>query len=362
MGHAIGEAMSTNLEVYFCDLCNESVPHTDLESGKALRVKGRVIGGCCADLMRPGSATRPAQARPPDRRSGGAASALVGVVVLAGIAAAAAFLDWRLSEEIAGLGARLSGIEDRVRLGQDRLAAVEEAVMQVGSRGGTESDKVLAQVATFDGQLDKVRTSLELKFMSLDEAFRSSVESERAAALAQSGSIAELREAVDRLGRDIGALRATPRPAPVVVVPAEPLPTALPPPVSEPDLPAELQHQVLALADEDPGTRFSAVDKLLRSKNAKVLPALAPMAKDANTFVRRLTVEGLRDFRQPEAVETLLVALSDPEQIVRLTAGASLRTLTGQKLDFDDTNASTRSVGLRRWQDWWDKNRATFTF
>src|SRR5690606_24644411 len=128
------------------------------------------------------------------------------------------------------------------------------------------------------------------------------------------------------------------------------------------ELPAELKHHVMALADEDPGTRFTAVDKLLRSRDPRVLGALLPMAKDSNLFVRRLTVAGLRDFRSPESIEALLVALADPEALVRLAANAALRELTGQRIEFDDATASSRAAGQRRWQEWWDKNRATFTF
>ena len=33
----------TAMKIDFCDLCNESVPLSDLEAGRAVRVKGRVV-------------------------------------------------------------------------------------------------------------------------------------------------------------------------------------------------------------------------------------------------------------------------------------------------------------------------------
>jgi hypothetical protein len=347
--------MSTNLEVYFCDLCNESVPHTDLQSGQALRVKGRVIGGCCLKSLR----TVPTPVV--DRRTSGAATALVGVVVLAGVAGAAAFLDWRVADEVGGIRGRLSAVEERSRHSQERLAGVEEAVTRLAGR--IDLDALSTQVAAMDGQLGAVRTSVEMRIARLEESLQAVLAGDRASWSEQRSEMARLREMLDRLGGEVAALAARPNPPPATVAPSEPLPVVSATPAStEPELPAELRHHVLALADEDPGTRFSAVDKLVRSKSPLVLSALIPMAKDDNTFIRRLTVDGLRGFRRPESVDALLVALSDPESLVRITAHASLRDLTGQKIDFDDSNASSRGASMRRWQEWWEKNRATFSF
>ena len=84
------------------------------------------------------------------------------------------------------------------------------------------------------------------------------------------------------------------------------------PPASAPanDLPADLAEQVAKLAAADPAVRFEAVDVLIESKNSKVLSHLVPLAKDPDAFVRRLTVEGLREFAQAEAVDALASRLS----------------------------------------------------
>ena len=115
------------------------------------------------------------------------------------------------------------------------------------------------------------------------------------------------------------------------------------------------------LSATDPAVRFEAVDELLRSKNALVLPPLLPLARDPDSFVRRLTVEGLRDFKRPEVVEALLVALVDSDDNVRDTAWRSLKEVTGQKFPFE-TNATkdARARAVQRWQEWWEKNKATF--
>jgi HEAT repeat protein len=156
----------------------------------------------------------------------------------------------------------------------------------------------------------------------------------------------------------LAELRALPRPAEPVAA-AEPAGST--PGTAPAGVPAALQHQIARLQDEDPATRFEAVDELLRSRDMTMLEHLLPMAKDGDTFVRRLTVEGLRDFRAPEVVDALLVALADPEEIVRDTAWRSLKELTGQKLPFEATAArDVRARAQQKWQEWWDKNRGTF--
>jgi len=135
------------------------------------------------------------------------------------------------------------------------------------------------------------------------------------------------------------------------------------PATSEPviDLPADLVDQVRRLSAADPAVRFEAVDVLAESKNVKVLPYMLPLAKDPDAFVRRLTVEGLREFRKPEAVDVLLASLLDDDENVCDTAWRSLRDLTGQKLKFEaSASKDARSRAAQAWQDWWAKARATF--
>ena len=349
--------MSTNLEVFFCDLCNESVPQTDIAGGKAIRIKGRVIGACCTVAM---SATLK---KPQVRVPGTSGVVATGVIVLAGVAAAAAFLDWRLSNENGALGRRLAAVEEGTRSGQDRMIKLEEAVTQIGAR--LNFDGLAARLDTVDTCVDNARNSLELRATRIEESLQAVSESGRSGITEQREALAGIKATVQEVFAEVAALRAMPSSPPVAANPtAEPVLATLAPASAtvEPDLPPELKHQVIALGDEDPGTRFASVDKLLRSRDLRVLSALLPMAKDANTFVRRLTVEGLRDFRRADSIETLLISLADPEPIVRLTAHASLRAITSQRIEFDDSSAGTRSSGQRRWQDWWDKNRSSFAF
>ena len=354
--------MSTNLEVFFCDLCNLSVPQTDIESGRAVRIKERVIGACCAGML-----AKAAESPQPPRASAGAGVVATGIVALAGIAGAAAFLDWRFTNENGLLVSQLAGIESEVRSAHGRLGKVEEAVGQLSAR--LDFGGLVARMDTIDTRVDNARNSIELRVARIEESLVSASEASRRESGEQRGVLDALKTSVLAVQADVATLRARPLSEPrAEAVRSDsnaPVTAAVDPPATKPDgadLPADLKHQVLSLSDEDPGTRFAAVDKLLRSKDQRVLPAVVPMAKDANLFVRRLTAEGLREFRCAASVETLLIALADPEPIVRLTASKSLGALTAQRIEFDDSTQATRATAQRRWQEWWDKNRATFTF
>ena len=83
--------MEENLEIYFCEICSESIPARDLRTKAAIELNGKVIGPCCL----PG-------VQRPQARAGGSSAGLtaLGVFVIAAIAGATMFLEWRLSEQV----------------------------------------------------------------------------------------------------------------------------------------------------------------------------------------------------------------------------------------------------------------------
>ena len=90
--------MEENLEIYFCEICNESVPAKDLATREAIEVHGKVIGPCCVAAVQ----------RNPTRAAvggggGNAAAGLtaLGVFLLAALAGATIFLEWRMEEQVA---------------------------------------------------------------------------------------------------------------------------------------------------------------------------------------------------------------------------------------------------------------------
>lgn len=359
--------MTADLEVYFCDLCNESVPASDLDAARAVRVEDRVVGACCVGKLNSTAPSRPTSSPPAAGSTGRGGGVFLGVLLLVGIAAAATFLDWRIADEAKLAKAGVTRLTELLGETSRRLAAVEDALAKTAGRA--EIALLTPRFASLETGIEGFGRSLQKHAGLIDGLGEVLTEAQRSARTREADLLAalhELKASVDATNRDLAAMRAAPRPAPGAAgdasssVPERPLAVARP---AAAGLPPELEHSVLALTDEDPGTRFAAVDKLVRSRDLRVVGPLAAAAKDNNAFVRRLTVDGLREFKHVDAVDALLVALADQESVVRHTAHASLCALTRQRFEFEpDANPSSRAAAQRRWQDWWDKNRTGFTF
>lgn len=361
--------MTDDVEVQFCDLCGTSVPLTDLERGAAIRHQARTIGACCLQVLRqgvsplasPGVPDHPAS---PPRTAPVADRGVLraAVFLLVAIAASTLYLEYR----IAGVATYQAGMDTRLTEGlkgaSDLLFGLDQQMDGVARR--TDVDAVREKLSA----IDAVVAGLQQQGAKADEGFGQAlgalgqqVQVLRDGAVDYRPMFDSLREQIQRQGAAIGDLRAIASAAPK----SEPAPAAPPPeaaPAVDPGLPAELAAQVARLQDADAAVRFEAVDQLLVSKNIAVLPHLVPMTKDSDGFVRRLAVEGLRDFKHPDAVDALIEALADADVNVADTAWGSLKKLTSQKIPFE-ANAPSKEARVRaqqRWREWWDKNKSTF--
>lgn len=351
------------LEVTFCDLCGASVPVADLSSGAAVKHLGKTVGACCMPALS-GAAT-PAAAPVASARSATPQAHLlpVAVVLLAAVASATIFLDQKIS-----------GAEKEWRASHEQIKGAQHADSQVLQDLGVAMEKVArkadledikTKLAQVEGDLKQANEQLrpQLEPISRELAsLRREIGGVLTATIDLRPLFGELEKKQQRLAELIVAIEkdgargggpASSEPATPAAAPAE-TPGA-------PALPEALAEQVKKLKSPDPAVRFEAVDELLRSKNALALPHLLPIARDADSFVRRLTVEGLRDFKKPEVVEVLLVALTDTDDLVSETAWRSLKEVTGQKIPFEASGTKdARARAVQRWQEWWEKNKATF--
>lgn len=362
-------------EVLFCDLCGTSVPLTDLERGAAIRHQAKTIGACCLAVLRKGDSplANPGLPTTADERqlaapraAGGEGRLLpVAVFLLAALAAATIYLD----QKIESVGAVLRGNHEQVLLAQrsdsDVLQGVGVAMDAMARK--TDVDALVERLSGFDRALQQAQDQARLQAEAVRQGLGSLQQEARqqnAGAVDYKPLFEDLRQQLQRMATALADLRAAPVGG--ALQPRAEDPAGAQPPVAEvpvaPGLPEALVAHVKKLDNTDPAIRFEAVDALIGSKNPAVLKHLLPMARDADLYVRRLTVEGLRDFKQAEAVEQLIAALADSETTVAETAYGSLKKLTGQKIPFDAASPSkdTRLRGQQRWQEWWDKNKATF--
>ncbi|MGK0261661.1 MAG: hypothetical protein ACI8UD_000295, partial [Planctomycetota bacterium] len=284
----------------------------------------------------------------------------VAIVMMIAFAGGVMFLDSRLSRVEDALIKASDAAATRQKADSDALQALSVKADGFAARGdvaaiGLKQTELSGTLATMGENATQRQKVLEQEVGGL----RTQVNETMAKIVDYRPLFEDLRQRHTRAMAALEGMRSQ-----VAAVPVSATPVPGPgPAISEPviDLPSELADQVRKLSAADPAVRFEAVDVLAESKNLKVLPYLLPLANDPDAFVRRLTVEGLREFRKPESVDALIAALRDEDENVCDTAWRSLRDLTGQKFKFEaSASKEARGRSAQAWQDWWAKARATF--
>lgn len=370
------------VEVFFCDLCGTSVPAADIDAKKAMVHQGKTIGGCCLTELRGaapattseasdaggpkadgsgGDAAKPATAAAPGSAGGDSSRMLtVAIVMMIAFAGGVMFLDSRMSRLEDALTKSLDAAATRQKADSESLQSL--SIKADGFAASADVAAVTAKQAEFAASLATLTKDATERHAIVEQqvgSLRTQVNEAKDKIVDYRPLFEDLRQRHTRAIAAIEGMRTE-----VAAVPASTTPEPTPGPVvKEPavDLPSELADQVRKLSAADPAVRFEAVDVLAESKNLKVLPYLLPLAKDPDAFVRRLTVEGLREFQKAEAVDALIEALRDEDENVCDTAWRSLRDLTGQKFKFEaSASKDARARAAQAWQDWWAKARATF--
>jgi hypothetical protein len=396
------------MRIYFCDLCNESVPQATLDEGTAVLRKGRVICASCEAAMsshrhgpdepgaapvavggtpeeaqaapieplftaqpaRPGEDTTivepvgaPTLARPAPRSTsgGGLGVGLAAVALIFAVGSMAFLLDQRGQFDRHGLQLieevrrSRTTFQDESRSMEARLtetvqqaaAGVADTERAVGELGG----RVAALDADRDDALAGLREELRsigLKVQELDVALGRVAENE--SELASLGeTTANLHDQVLRMTRRLDDVEVT----------GDRLLAAAP---AEPRNEQPQWFPLLAdLESQNSGKRWQAVQSLGATRDPAVAEHLSPMLKDPDIFVRMATARILGDLEAAIGIPALIDALEDPEASVREAAVVSLRSITGRSFKFDPGGKEVeRAKRVKAWRDWWKKAQSDF--
>lgn len=355
------------MNLYFCDLCNESIPQADLDLGRAVRRNERLICAACEGAMsgapqRPEAAAAavPAAARPAAGREGAPPSSLAAVALafssvslVAGVGLGA-YLFWHLEERTGKLAQELNDLErsapehartvsaalaEESRAREGELAETRTAVRALQARL-QELEPVGAQQAALERKLERVDDRLG----TLDD-LASRVQH-------QSGQLDQLSATVAALS----AGRSGPtEPAPAVAQPSAEA-KAPAPPVAQERGAAEWERWLGDLSSAEAGTRWQAVQAIGGTHDPAVVTHLLPMLRDSDIFVRMAACRHLGDLNTVEAIPGLIDTLADEEAAVREAALVALRRLSGQSIPFDPLGKEgDRTKRVKDWRDWWEK-------
>jgi len=356
------------MNVQFCDLCNESIPLSDLENGRAVRRNERLICAACEGAMS-GAHARPAPesaaaAQAPARLvqqgapAGGSAVTAVALafasVALVVAIGASAYLLWQLEEHGRESSAELERLEQSLpeqtrsasaewlelaRRSEQRVSDAQRELVDLGRRLDA-LERGVADSGTLERRIERVeeRQALLTDLSSrIDHQAAALTELELALAEGRSEPARSLEEPTPKVS-ELGTLEPE-------VTPTEPTEGA---PTWEPLL--------ADLASPTGSARWQAVQALGKTGDARVVPHLVPLLEDGDLFVRMAVARLLGDLASTQAIPALIEALDDDEVSVRESALVSLRKLSGQSIAFDPkARDGERAKRIKAWRDWWEK-------
>lgn len=380
--------------VLFCDICNESVPQSDVDSGRARLLKGgRVVCSVCdRSMSAPASETEPTAAAPgpaptpapspaaapppraaevarhrPRRDNGalvGASLALMAVLVAVGVglrlswdiedsklAYADALREAQLDYRVNAQGVRRT-VEELRRENRDYLRSLQEALDDFGGdlaaadeRWQRENRNLMAELVDVDSELTEMKDLIGL------------IERHDKEMIGLQAKFAALLDDVTKHSVRIASLEERP-----VVTIQEPLAASGdagssggPNGASAPPAWTKL---LVGLDSPNADERWMAVDELGQTGDPEVAGALVRMLQDEDTFVRMATARILGDLAAPVGIPALIGALEDAEPAVREASLVGLQAITGRTLDFDPhAGPADRAKRVKAWQKWWEKEQ-----
>lgn len=372
-------APGRSMKIYFCDICNESIPLKDINSNRITIEEGKIFCQKCA----------PKKARSGERVPG-PVLAMLAVVLL--LVVAFGVMGWKLisdqSEQIRALqastdslDASLTGVPDRLKALEQDLSSLSDSVRTVRDDLQTAKNEITSRHDTLDQRersnhgkqqeamqkaIDGLTATLGGEITGLKDKI-AAVEVEDIKDLKL--TIEVLKEKVDILQDLVTSRGGAPNPGGGVAgddgaggggppgdVTADGAKGGGAPDTLEDK---EINAQIAKLSDPDPGKRYSAVIALSRYTGDKVVKALEGVLKDPEDYVRVAVIQNLRNLGANSSIPHIVQALRDSDYFVRVAARGALRALTGTKMDFDpDASPSERETKVKSWEKWWEENKA----
>ncbi|MCX8266563.1 MAG: HEAT repeat domain-containing protein [Planctomycetota bacterium] len=334
-------------ELFFCNVCQQSVPQISLDTGNAIRHGERVICPDCADTLVMATELEP-------RRKEWSISPIV-IVFFTITWAVFAYMyveQQRFFETVAASSREAVSNNNRLSAANAELqSALENKIGDSATRAKIERDKlntviengnnelrdalsrqanVLAGLELLPPQLSAMSSKLNLSQIEISTIADSARE-------IRAGQLV-LRDKVSAVERQVAAA-----PAPVDV--------------EESSFDSRVQSIIQDLQNSDPNTRFAALEDIADHNDPNLVPYVAPLLYDSYEFCRYQAATTLRQWSALSATPQLIEALDDTFEFVRKEVNAALEAVTKNSVGYNhkDDDAA-RAASQQAWRDWWKNN------
>ncbi|MGE0192910.1 MAG: HEAT repeat domain-containing protein [Planctomycetota bacterium] len=358
-GGALHPGRQAPMDIRFCSVCNESIPDSDFDAGRAVTAGGRSQHVACA-LER---ATRMGSPR----------SWWTSLLALYAAAATTFLLvAWLGREKAPGEPTTVPAVTEAkiaestqasegrvVALLDERLEAFRSALVrdEIEPRAGLVSTTLRDEIQALDKRSSSADVLLDERIAALGKR-QDGVENQVTLLTQWHDAIQRQADALEE-----GLRRVSERP-PAPVAPG-PAPADTPEPgADEPQVDAaheaDLAKWTQALGDKDPDLVFTATSELGRLKDLRATAALIQvLTTHEDEFPRAGAAGALGMIRAADAVPALIEALLDKDELVQAAAGDAVEKITEHRFDFASGLPLRERKNLQRdMRKWWKDNEA----
>ncbi len=348
------------MKIYFCDVCNESIPIQDIKDGMATTIDGKIY---CKEHNPLRAFEGMSAKKAPDKLQ---TAMLFLVLLLLGAILVVMIMDKSGEEENFALQSELTKLEedfdDLEKKYADFLGKYD--VMEARAM---ERDSLIPQVQTDITQLRVEQADLRTRMDNLGENIKetSNVKDQVVALELDQKAIKSRMAAMDELFGEQEQKMNELEDSIVMLASASPATTSgtgtttgpVNPAEAEPDS-DELVLLKKQLTSKDAAERYDAVSQVLDKRIKKALPFVVPLIEDPDLFVQIDAIQVVGEFLYLDALPALVKALKDKEALIRTEALTQLIRMTGEtSLEFDPRGSkSERDKGVRKWEEWLKKN------
>ena len=334
-------------ELFFCNVCQQSVPQISLDTGNAVRHGDRVICPDCADTLVIATELEP-------RRREWSISPIV-IVFFTITWAVFAYMyveQQRFFDAVTASNKEAVSNNNRLSAANTRLErALENKIGDSATRAKIERDKLTSVIENGDNKLRDAlsrQANALAEFESLPSQF-SAMSSKLNLSQIEISTIADsareiragqlvLRDKISAVERQVAAA-----PTPVDV--------------EESSFDSRVQSILQDLESSDPNIRFAALEDIADHNDPNLVPYVAPLLYDSYEFCRYQAATTLRQWSALSATPQLIEALDDTFEFVRKEVNAALEAVTKNSVGYNhkDDDAA-RAASQQAWRDWWKNN------
>ncbi len=330
-------------DLFFCNLCDQSVPLARLESGEAIRHGGRVICPTCCDTL-----TMASKHESGEKKSG------VGLALLLALVACVVCVFLYLQMEDMRKETTHQINDSVFSLSQSLSASLkyadsgrEEIVQKLDSlQTSLKADMQRQEGALSELQVNLFNQEKELEhYAGLADgqsSLQQSLRSLQTQVQLQDEALREVRTAQEFLRDQMAEVE---RKMVVVNTPKE-----------QHAFSSDVQKLVDKLQADDPLLRVSAIEKLSKFEDPALIPFVQELLQDSYEMNRFYAANTLGAWKAYDAIPDLIATLSDEYAFVRKEANAALLSITQVDMGYDAKDSEKeRQKAVEKWLAWWQK-------